>query len=264
MSDTQRDYRDLSLAPRSYRFRQLVSTAVPKEGDEDGLRNFITDRFQAPIELFPAHPQDTFDNEWLSFVAKNYEVDGEASAFVRDDDEDVVDIYGTYDMLRNLEIVNREVAWNCAQWYETASEQFVAEVIGPCLLAPMVTEKDRIKHHPRTGSTSSEDLRRRSELNGESIFEFGIDTGVLSLLTRSVEQEILVKLLGVHHLRAFVECMCVVGYTNGHPTSVIAIEWSSTGVHCYPDTIEVFRSQRAIGGVSVFDDILQGYAAPRN
>ena len=259
----QRNPPDLSPAPRSYQLRQLASNAVPEEGDDEGLRIYMTDRLQAPIELTPGHPQDALDNQWLTFVVDNYEVDLEAKAFLRDDDDYSISIDQSYRMLREFGLIDREQALNCATWYETARRQFIDEVVGPCLLAPMVTETERIKHHPRAGDKKSADLSRRSEADAESLFEFGIGTEALSLLTRSVEQVVLDQLIGVPHLRAFVECMCTIGYTNGKATSVVAIEWSASGVHCYPDTVEAFKSKNGNEALSVFDDCLQGYAKPR-
>jgi hypothetical protein len=242
---------------RGHRMRSVNVTQIPPADRVEALQDFVQACLQSPVELVPDTAQDSIDRSWLEFVAQAYEVDGEASeCFGRDDDLTLCLPVREAHELDFLEAEDwRSMAINCAMWYRSAARAFT-DHLGPCVLAPFVTEAERIKHFPIASDRSGADLERRSR-SGQSIFLFGITSTALAEFTRSVESDVLDRLIGQAHFRVFVECMCVVGYSRGRQTSIIAVEWSSSGVHCYPvDDSDVARA----GATNdlVMDDLLQG------
>lgn len=94
-----------------------------------------------------------------------------------------------------------------------------------------------------------------------SIFNLGLDSSVLGEFTRSVEadHQVFPLLVGRDGLRVFVDCICEVGYVDSEPTSIVAVEWASSAVHCYPVAFSEVRRAGAESNL-IYDDSLQGEA----
>lgn len=249
------------MIERGHQLRDLKILAVPQLSALDQIQEYVQERLYAPVTLVPDLAQDSLDRLWLEFVASRHEVDGEASECMAGDDDFERCLPA---VVAHWDLEPEEwhsMAINCGEWYEKAVGTFLKEFLGPCLLAPFVTEAERAKHFPIVSDRTSIDLKNRSR-KGESLFAFGIDSTALGEFTRSVEADVLDHLLGVNNLRVFVECLCTIGYTDGEPTQIIAVEWASGGVHCYPAAQRDVQRANASNDL-VYDDILQGMAKTR-
>jgi hypothetical protein len=233
---------------------------LPKKTSLTQLQEFVAERLLAPTLLLPDLPQDNLDRAWLDFVADGLEIEGEASMCQGDESNLMLCLPAEEAFCWFDSEEWYETATHCASWYEEAAAKFLSQHLGACLVAPFLTAIERPKHFPRASDRSADDLQRRSKRDNESIFNFGVDSGPLAEFTRSVESdtEVFPLLFGADTARIFVHAGCNIGFTSGKATNVVAIEWASSAVHCYPFDLSAIPGRRAED--LIYDDLLQGYA----